>query len=166
MQVLIIRHAVAEEPDDFDGPDEQRPLTVDGRKEMRRAAAGFARIVKQIDVLASSPLVRAVQTARIVSDEFDHAEPVELQDLSPGVAPGKLIAWLTEREPNQTIALVGHEPALSQFIAYATSGQRQAFVRMGKGAACMIEFEQEIAPGEGTIVWLMQCKQLRKLDCD
>ena len=162
MQALIIRHAIAEEPEDFDGPDEQRPLTGEGRRKMREAAKGLASLVKRIDVLATSPLVRAVQTARIVADEFKRVDLIEIDELLPGITSTKLLQWVA-RQDAQTIALVGHEPGLSQVIACASANHRSGFVRMGKGAACMIEFEDEIAPGAGMIVWLMQSKHLRDL---
>jgi phosphohistidine phosphatase len=163
MQALIIRHAIAEEPEEFDGPDEFRPLTRKGRRKMLEAAQGLARLVKRIDVLASSPLIRAVQTAQILADEFHPAELLQRDELAPGATPEKLLAWLAKRDVGSTVALVGHEPNLSKFIAYASTHGRSEFVQLGKGAACMIEFEADPAPGTGVIAWLMQSKQLRKM---
>ena len=66
MKLLLVRHAIAEEREEFERtgePDDQRPLTSEGRKKMKRAAAGLGELVNKVDILATSPLARAQQTA-------------------------------------------------------------------------------------------------------
>ena len=73
MQLLVIRHGLAGQREDWERKgrsDALRPLTPGGRKRMRRVAAGLVRLVEKLDLLASSPLVRARQTAEIVKDAF------------------------------------------------------------------------------------------------
>lgn len=163
MQILIIRHAIAEEPENFDGPDELRPLTAAGRRKMRDAARGLTRIIKRIDVLATSPLLRAVQTAQIAAEEFKRIEPIEVGELAPGVSAQKLLQWLQKHDADQTIALVGHEPGLSQFIGYLVTARPHSIVNMKKGACCLIEFEDKAEAGHGVIQWLMKPRALRAL---
>lgn len=84
MQLLIIRHAVAVDRDDFTGDDDDlRPLTADGRRKMRRIATGLHRITARPDLLVTSPLVRARQTADIVGEAYDMTPGGALESLRP-----------------------------------------------------------------------------------
>src|SRR5262249_17271331 len=74
MNLLIIRHATAQDKGEWaksGRSDDERPLTGEGRRKMAQTAKGLRNVVDQIDVLATSPLVRARQTAEIVAEEFD-----------------------------------------------------------------------------------------------
>ena len=73
MQLLVIRHAIAEEQEDFarsGRDDSERPLTDEGRDKMRRGIAGLRRMVSRIDLLASSQYTRARQTAELVAEGY------------------------------------------------------------------------------------------------
>src|SRR5947207_14525753 len=111
MNLLIIRHGKAEERKGLLSlkRDVTRRLTKEGRKEMRKAAKGLREIAPKIDVLASSPLVRARETADIVADEMGIDEIVEETLLSPGSDKNALTAWLRGHAPDATVAIVGHE---------------------------------------------------------
>ena len=90
MRLLVIRHAVAEERDAFavtGQPDARRPLTDDGRTKMKAGARGLRGIVPRLNVLATSPLLRAAQTAEIVSREYGGIESRTVQELSPERRP-------------------------------------------------------------------------------
>src|SRR5882724_2462532 len=66
VRLLVVRHAIAEDPAVFAATgrsDAERPLTEKGRRRMRRVARGLKKLVPAIDGLATSPLVRAVETA-------------------------------------------------------------------------------------------------------
>src|SRR3954471_16837400 len=81
MLVLIIRHGRAGDPAEFARSgmgDDLRPLTVEGRKRMRRNAEGLKAIVGKIDVIVTSPLVRTVETAQIVAKAFGKVTMAEL----------------------------------------------------------------------------------------
>src|SRR5690348_3940711 len=131
MRILIIRHAIAQERESFARPvqdDALRPLTSKGHKKMCKAARGLARLVPSVDVIASSPLVRAVQTAEIVADAFDGARNVQIAALSPRKPPAQLLEWLQAHQPDATVALVGHEPHLSTFLSWLLTGLQESFV--------------------------------------
>ncbi|MDH3366486.1 MAG: histidine phosphatase family protein, partial [Gemmatimonadota bacterium] len=69
MQLLVVRHAIAEDRDIFAAAgreDDERPLTEEGTRRMAAGAVGLVRVVPRLDAVASSPLVRAVQTAEII----------------------------------------------------------------------------------------------------
>ena len=86
MKLLLLRHAIAEEQADFarTGKDDRlRPLTEEGRKKMKQNAKGLREIVPDIDLLATSPLTRAAQTAAIVDSVYGGLPEVEIEELSP-----------------------------------------------------------------------------------
>lgn len=162
MQVLIIRHGRAEDRAP-DGRDASRRLTDDGRARMREVARGLKTQIEGLDIIATSPLPRARETAAIVAEVFGSAEPGNLDVLAPGVDAKAVLRWLGEQRATATIALVGHEPDLSRLAALLTSGNSSTAVQMKKGAVCSIEFDGRPAAGAGTLVFLMQPAQLRRL---
>jgi phosphohistidine phosphatase len=182
LRVLVIRHAIADDPEAFarrgggegksSTPDALRPLTKPGRRKMRRAARGLARLVPQIDALAASPLTRAAQTAGIVAEAYQAADDggrsrklrtVSLAPLSPGKPLGALMSWLQEQRRGATVALVGHEPGLGQFASWALTGLRESFIPLKKGGACLIEFAEQVKPGHAKILWCLKPSQLRDI---
>ncbi len=165
MKVLLIRHARAQErtaPGALARRDHARRLTEAGRKDMRRAAKGLRKIAPDLDILASSPLVRARETAEIVERVFGGPEITELAALAPGAVAEELLNWLRDQRAG-TVALVGHEPNLSRMAAYLLTGEARGFLELKKGAACMLEFESAPAAGAGTLSWSLAPGQLRRL---
>jgi phosphohistidine phosphatase len=166
MKLLVIRHAVAEDRGEFarSGHDDaQRPLTKQGQKRMRRGAKGLLRLVPTIDMLASSPLTRAVQTAEIVADVFDGLTLIQIGQLAPGKTPAVLLQWIGKQTPEATIALVGHEPHLGVFVSWMLTGLQESFITFKKGGACMLELDGEIKAGRAKLLWLLKASQLRDL---
>ena len=166
MNLLVIRHGIAAEREEFakSGKDDGlRPLTREGRRNMSRAAKGLRRIVPKIDVLAASPLTRAVQTADIVAEAFPKPDVVRLAALSPGAAPAALLDWLRARPDGATVALVGHEPHLGTFVCWMLTGLQESFFPMKKGGACMLEVSDPLRAGRARLLWAMKPSQLRKL---
>jgi len=165
MQLLIIRHARAEDAVAFaktGHADDLRPLTIEGRKRMRRAAKGLRKIVEKIDLLGTSPVVRAIETAHIIAKEFEKSKLVELKQLSPGSSCGDLLGWIKLQPQDRTIALVGHEPLLGRFIGCMVTGQELSLGPLKRGCACLLSFEiGNVAPGAGSIQWLVTPGQLR-----
>ena len=165
MRLLIIRHAEAEDQVEFARrcPDDGlRPLTKKGRRRMARTAKGLAEVVGGLDVIASSPLVRAAQTAEIVADQFD-VKPAEIGELVPARAPAALLKWLRRHRDDSTVAVVGHEPHLGRLVSWLMSGLDDSMINLGKGAAVLLDFDGEIGPGKAKLKWAMTGKQLRRL---
>lgn len=163
MDILIIRHAKAEERSLSGQKDARRPLTEAGRKHMRKAASGLRRLVPTIDVLASSPLVRARQTAEIIAKKYDKIGVTELPLLSPGGSEQELLDWLRDRRKDATVALVGHEPDLGWFASWLVCGKKLPFAPLRKGAAGLIHFTATPVAGHGMLEWWLTPVQLRQL---
>jgi phosphohistidine phosphatase len=167
MQLLVIRHAIAEDRDTFASSgrdDSERPLTAAGRDKMRRAVAGLRRVVPTIDLLASSPYVRAIQTAEVVAAEYGIDEIKKVDALVPDAPLQRFLTWFQRKATADVIAIVGHEPHLGQLVTWLISGLRESRVEMKKGGACLLEFEGQPGAGLGVMKWLMGPGQLRDLE--
>jgi len=167
MQLLVIRHAIAEDREEFAVTglqDDLRPLTREGRRRMRRAAGGLRRIVPELGVLASSPLARAAQTAEILAGEYGLARWDTWPELAPGVHPSMLVDRLRSLHvEGGPVAVVGHEPDLGELASWLFCGSTQSFVELKKGAACLLEFEGPPDPDRARLVWLLAPGHLRRL---
>lgn len=173
MKLLLIRHAIAEEREDFarTGKDDRlRPLTDAGRRKMRRNAKGLRELVPEIDLLATSPLTRAAQTAAILDSVYKGLSEVEIEELAPETAPDAFLGWLKKRQEEEErdlemVAAVGHEPSLGHILAFLLTGQPRsqgpALLDFRKGGACLLDFPEEIAAGRAVLRWALTPKQLR-----
>ncbi len=159
-ELYLIRHAIAAERGEAWPDDDKRPLTDDGIARMRKAARGLARLDVAIDVIFTSPLVRARQTADIVAGALD-ARPslVTIESLAPGAAHAALMADLEKQARKSRIALVGHEPGLGE-LAGRLIGSRHA-IEFKKGAVCRIDLDQIPPTGPGRLRWFLTPRMLR-----
>lgn len=166
MRLLVIRHAIAVDREELavGEPDDARPLTPKGRRRMRRGARGLRGAVPRIDALATSPLVRARETAEIIARAYrDRARPAVLDALVPD-APLELTRdWLRSRPADSTVALVGHEPHLSALVGWLLTGREHALFEFTKGGACLLAFDAEIGEGRARLCWLLRAGQLRRM---
>jgi phosphohistidine phosphatase len=166
MNLLVIRHAIAEDRAQYaqaHADDAARPLTADGEKKMRKVAHGLRTIVPELDLLASSPLTRALQTAAIVARAYDRPAPALVPVLAPAQPIEAVAAWLERQRRHEVVAVVGHEPALSRIVSWLLAGSERSFLELKKGAACLLACEQTIAPGSATLRWSLTPSQLRGL---
>ena len=159
----MIRHADAGDAAAFatsGRPDDERPLSDDGRRKMRQGARGLRTIVPEIDVLAASPLVRARQTAEIVAREYGDLAVETVSALTPDQPPAALAQWLGKHEG--TVAVVGHEPHLSHTIGWLVAGSARSLIDLKKGAACLLSLDTA-GPGSATLRWALTLGHLRAL---
>ncbi|HEY9420765.1 MAG TPA: histidine phosphatase family protein [Thermoanaerobaculia bacterium] len=165
MKLLLVRHAIAEESEDFaktGKEDRLRPLTDEGRKKMKQAARGLREIVPQIDLLATSPLTRAAQTGAIIDSVYGGLKEVEIEELAPEATPEEFLRWLRKQKA-ETIAAVGHEPSISLILAWFLTGTERRLHSFRKGGACLLEFSGEAGAGSATLLWALTPAQLRDL---
>ena len=163
MKVLVVRHAAAADKEEFartGKSDDLRPLTPAGKREMREVARGLREIVPGIDVLATSPLVRAVQTAEILGDSYKK-RLVVIESLRPEARYEGFAVWSREHGNKKTVAIVGHEPHLSRLVSWLLASSTRSLLELKKGAACLLEFEDSPGAGAGTLLWSMAPKHLR-----
>ena len=166
MKIILVRHAIAEDRMLFstkNSNDDLRPLTEKGRRRMELGAQGLRRLEPVLDYLLSSPLTRAIETAEILGICFPDATRDITDTLSPGAAPQILAEKLKTLPRESTVALVGHEPDLSELAAWFCNGSHFSFLRFKKGAACLLESIGQPGPASAEILWALTPKQLRNL---
>ncbi|MHC4177454.1 MAG: SixA phosphatase family protein [Planctomycetota bacterium] len=162
MDLYIIRHAWAGHYGDPQWPDDgQRPLTDEGRARFSRVVARLARRGFAPQSIATSPLVRCLQTARIVAEGLPgDTEVVELDELMPGSDLEGLLRWSGKQAAAYgQIAWVGHAPDVGRLTADLI-GETDGWIRFAKGAVAAVRFEDLPQLGQGELRWLVTAKLL------
>jgi phosphohistidine phosphatase len=159
MQLLFLRHGVAEPRETWHGDDGVRPLSSQGRKAMERTAATFAELGLAPDLIITSPLIRAHQTAEIAARGLGMSDRVVSDArLEPGFDAEALIGILGQHSESDVLMLVGHEPDFSLTIGRLIGGGR---VVCKKGGLARIDVAVA-SPGGGELVWLLPPKDLTR----
>jgi len=162
MELLIVRHAIAFEADAKRWPDDgERPLSPQGVARARKAAAGLKQLVRAPGRVLTSPLIRARQTAAILTQAAGWPKARDCAELAPGSSPEALLAVL-KRMPETRIAVVGHEPGLGRLLAVSLPGSpaAQGF-RLRKMGAALLAFQGAARERGGRLVWLVPARVLR-----
>ncbi len=162
MDLFIIRHAWAGHYGDPAWPDDtQRPLSDEGGERFARMVASLAGRGLAPELIATSPMVRCVETARVLAEGVaGDAEVIARDELLPGGSLAELLAWTVRQSArHEQIAWVGHAPDVSQQAA-ALLGQGDGGIRFGKGAIAAIRFEGPPQLGGGQLRWLVTAKVL------
>jgi len=164
MELLIIRHAIACERDRHRWrDDDRRPLSPAGKRQARKAAAGLKAICKAPDRLLTSPLVRARQTAHILTEFAGWPAPQEVPELAPD-APVLSVLRLLEKDRSDRVALVGHQPDLGFLIAACLLGDGKAFsIDLKKPAVVCVSFAGAPRAARATLEWLATPRMLRAI---
>jgi phosphohistidine phosphatase len=162
MELLIIRHAIAFERDHHRWADDgARPLSPSGVRRSRKAAAGLKELCKVPDRLLTSPLVRARQTAKILT-EVAGWPPAEI---APELTPGEgavAVLTLLGKNSSKRIAIVGHQPDLSALLtACLVKDGSDAPIEMKKNAVACLSFEGKVRAGRAALKWLAPPRMLR-----
>ena len=153
MQVYFLRHGEADWPH-WTKPDDERPLTGFGKKEVRDMAKFLERLKVRPDLIVTSPLPRASQTAKIAA-EYLRAKLREDEALEPGFGISKLRTVL-KRHRAKVLMLVGHEPDFTSII----SGLTGASIKLSKAGVALLDIDREFE--EGKLLWLFPPKFARK----
>ncbi len=151
MKLYFLRHGRADWPN-WKGPDDDRPLTKAGRKEVRAVARFLVRLKVRPELILTSPLPRAAQTAEIAARELEMKCRVE-KLLAPKF---DLPRWrrIQKKHAGKVLLLVGHEDDFSRVIAGLTGGR----VKLAKAGVALVELE---SPKSGQLRWLFPPKVAR-----
>lgn len=167
MNLYIVRHAIAVEAGTAGYEDDNlRPLTDKGRKKMEKIAHGLKSLETELDLILTSPAVRAVQTARILRRVFklDKESVIETGHLAPTGYGDQLIQLLNEQYAGmENIALVGHEPALGTLASMLVSGDPNLSFSLKKGGVCRLAVDTLQYGRCATLDWLLSPAQLVEL---
>jgi phosphohistidine phosphatase len=161
-ELYLVRHAIAAERGEEWPDDDKRPLTVRGVARFKEVVDGLKKLDAGVDEIFTSPLVRAKQTADLLSAGLPGTPVVKLLDaLAPGNAPASVMAQLARSARRRRIALVGHEPGLGELAAHLIGAGRA--LPFKKGGVCRIDVESLTSRRAGALTWFVQPKLLRGL---
>jgi phosphohistidine phosphatase len=161
-ELYLIRHGIAAERGPQYPDDSKRPLTAQGVSRLRRATDGLIQLDVQLDVVLTSPLVRAKQTADVIAGALPGRPNVVTTDsLAPGGSHASIIDELAKHSRRTRIALVGHEPDLGELAARLIGAKKP--IELKKGSVCRIDVQSLPPAGSGRLRWLITPRMLRKI---
>ena len=161
MRLLIVRHAIAVARGTPGIPDPERPLTPQGRKRFESAAEGLARVLPRPDAVLTSPWKRARQTAQVLCRAFGRLEPENTSALAGGSFEALSRVLLAHRKA-ACVALVGHEPWLSELLARLLGSSEVGALEFKKGGVAIVDVRGRLEGG-GKLVAYLPPRLLRRL---
>jgi phosphohistidine phosphatase len=167
MNLYLMRHAIAAEPDEKT-EDSQRSLTEKGHKKLVKIARNLEKLELEIDLILTSSYLRAYQTATIVADALEIRKKfvLESENLTPLGFSDKLVdeinllAGNNPSKPVKNLFLVGHQPSLGQLIGMLIAGDASLSIELKKAGLCKLSIEQLTYGRCATLEWLMTPAQL------
>lgn len=163
--LYLIRHGIAAERGTYENDDE-RPLTKEGDRKTRQVARRLKELNLQFDLIFSSPLVRARQTAEILLSEGLSSQIEPCLAIAPD---GNLNDWLTEytntwsKQEGKHLALVGHQPDLGNWAELLLWGNAKEALIVKKAGVIGITLPTTGSPvGNSQLFWLSPPKFLLK----
>ena len=161
MQLYVVEHGIAVEGGEG-VPDEWRPLTDKGRRRFQKTARAFGKLGRKLDLILTSPLVRAVQTAEILARETEPGEVAVLAELDPKFDVDAVRNAIASRAGKaEAVAIVGHEPQLSSVLA-ALSGVSQAEIDLENGTIVRVDVSTLTDGASADPRWWLKPKGTRK----
>ena len=159
MIIYFLRHANAGERVMNPKKDEKRALDDLGIEQCGYVGRALAALDIQVDMIISSPLKRAAQTASLVGNEIGYEGKLQLEDaLRPNASFSDFRKMLSKYARQESLVVVGHNPNLSEFLGRSISdGGREANVELKKGAVARIELSRS----SGVLQWCLTPKLVR-----
>ena len=154
MVAYFLRHADAEPRANG---DHERKLTSKGREQAERVGKFVVRCGLLPEIILTSPLVRARQTAKIVAEALGNGEVVEVDWLACGMTPETCLIELKARQGSASILLVGHEPDFSETIAAMLGVKDSGAIKVRKAALTGIEL-LDFQVGQGQLHFLVPAR--------
>ena len=161
MTIYFLRHANAGKPLANPKKDEKRALDKDGIEQCGAVGRALTALDVQVDVIISSPLKRAAQTASLVGNELSYEGKLQFEDaLRPGATFSDFRRMLEKYAKQEAVMVVGHNPSLSEFLGrILTETGCEAGTDLKKGAVAKLEIERNSA----VLQWCLTPKVIRAL---
>jgi phosphohistidine phosphatase len=163
LEIFVLRHGEAGLKSDDPEKDDARPLTRDGRSEIEQIALSLHRLGVKIDLVASSPLPRSLQTAEIVARRYKLLNELEQWDeLKPSGEIGASFRRLARLKTGSNLLIAGHEPQLSGMIGQIISGTSEVNLVLKKGGLAKLEILGFKPKVTGELRWLLTPRLLKR----
>lgn len=163
IELFLVRHAIAAERGPNYPDDRERPLTSEGIARFKQVVEGLKDFDVKLDLVLTSPLVRASHTAELLVAGVGGKPRLEtLEALSPGGRMAQVLEAVAKYAKRAThIALVGHEPDLGELTARLL--RSRGTIPFKKGAVCCLDLDGAMPAGPGTLKWFLPPRALRKI---
>jgi len=159
VKLYLLRHAEAEDVrETASGSDAERALTPKGRRRVRCLAHALRQRKLECDLLWTSPLRRALQTAELMARGLRMARPPVVVDcLAPDRTAREVVAELQGLRPlPDALMLVGHEPMLSRLAAWLCTGDPEGLdLDLKKCGLIRLDLDKIQAGRCATLEWLI-----------
>ena len=162
MKIFFLRHGDAELG--TTGSDSDRRLTSEGVAEIELVARTMQLLKLNLTGIASSPFVRARQTADIITKKFPSLRPQTFEQLTPTAFPADLFRELLSFPRDSRILLVSHEPFISTCIGQLISGNNEPKISIKKGMLASMEVGSPVQHGAGVLLWLLPTEHMRLMN--
>lgn len=159
MKLYLIRHAPAEERHIFaltGQPDSERPLTDRGIERMRDVLDVFSKNEDQIDLILQSPYKRCLETSKILKEYYSSAKLESSDNLAPDHSAQRLYDEIQSYDVD-SMAIIGHEPDLGQFISWLLFRQATDHFPMKKAGIAKLDLYKD---GRSYLKWFLRPKLL------
>lgn len=166
MEIFLLRHGLAVERGTPGFEDDvTRPLTPKGKKQLKKVCRAMADMELKFDLLLTSPMLRARETAEIVAAGLEAEERLKLCDaLAADQEPVALIRALPRLKPMpESILLVGHEPFLSRLISLLLTDGPDLEMDLAKAGLCKLNVEKLRAAKCARLEWLLTPQQMKRM---
>jgi len=161
MDIYFLRHASAGEPKMNPAKDDERELDEQGIEQSHIVGRALAVLEVQPDVILSSPLIRARQTAEIVADEMGNKSEIVVNEaLQPHGTYKQFETLLARYKNSDAILVAGHNPSLTKFLSEMVAEKPSEALELKKGAIAKVEREDG---NPAVLKWMMPPKVARAL---
>jgi phosphohistidine phosphatase len=155
MDLFVLRHGKAGKSSDGTA-DAARALTRDGKKKVKKVAQWMKKNNIRFDLIATSPLIRAIGTAKIIADVLGQEDRLTVwEDLAPGGDPDTVCYNASQFGEDATVLIVGHEPALSLLITTIIGAKGNGSVILVKAGLAKISNYSFAQRPSGDLQWLL-----------
>jgi phosphohistidine phosphatase len=160
MILYLMRHANAGLSRENPVLDAKRSLVKEGKEQCMLMARMLGALKVQVDVIVSSPLKRAMQTAQFVGTELGYEGKVDVSNaLLPNAAFGNFQDMLVKYADHEGLLAVGHNPVLYQFLGRLITGNGGAAIRMRKGSIARVDLDHH----PPRLQWLIDPRSARAI---
>jgi phosphohistidine phosphatase len=161
MFLYFLRHASAGQRLSSAKKDEKRGLDKDGIEQCGYIGRALASLGVQVEIIVSSPLKRATQTAALVGNEMGHEGKLVMENgLRPQASFAEFQKMLEKYARQDSVLLVGHNPNLREFLGRVISDNGgEAVLDLKKGAVAKVEMRRS----SGSLSWCVTPRILRTL---
>lgn len=162
MIIYFLRHASAGEKRPNPKQDDKRPLDKQGIEQCRFVGAALAAADVQVDLIASSPLKRATQTASLVGNEIGYEGAIKMEAaLRPEASFETFRDMLRKYSKAEYIMIVGHNPSITEFCSLLlTNGIESRTVEMKKAGVVRMEYSGK---NNAVLHWSLTPKLVRSV---